>query len=304
MRSRVGYLAGSGHSGSTLLALLMDCHPEIVSVGETSFKPRHRHAGRFDQRCSCGRTYGECEFWGRVFAAIDRRGFEAGPKAWPNDYRYADPRLHRMLTRYSSVRAIRQAQYLAEEWLPFHRSWLRRADRANVAFIEALLEASGAQVFFDTSKRAQRLRHLLRVPELDVKIVLLVRDVRGYVASAKRRGLPVQDEARAWLSHRLVLDEIAAAVPADRRRVVRYEDLCGNPREVVPDLHVFLGVPPLEPPPVIVPREHHVLGNRLRHQDEIRLRLNDSWRTMLTADEVADALRIAGAQNRALGYAN
>ena len=42
---RVVYVAGSGHTGSTLLALLMDSHPEIACVGETSVKPKIRRRG-------------------------------------------------------------------------------------------------------------------------------------------------------------------------------------------------------------------------------------------------------------------
>ena len=38
-RIPVVYVAGSGHTGSTLLALLLDSHPEICCVGETSIKP-------------------------------------------------------------------------------------------------------------------------------------------------------------------------------------------------------------------------------------------------------------------------
>ncbi|HET9468064.1 MAG TPA: hypothetical protein VFO48_06630, partial [Vicinamibacterales bacterium] len=54
-RPRLVYLAGSGHTGSTLLALLMNAHPAVASVGEVAIKPKIRHKGNeLRQKCSCG----------------------------------------------------------------------------------------------------------------------------------------------------------------------------------------------------------------------------------------------------------
>ena len=66
-RLRVGFLTGSGHTGSTLLALFMDTHPQIVSVGETAIKPGLRSGSEQLHRCSCGHPISECRFWQTVF---------------------------------------------------------------------------------------------------------------------------------------------------------------------------------------------------------------------------------------------
>ena len=38
---KVIYIAGTSHSGSTLLDLMLNAHPEIISVGESINLPRH-----------------------------------------------------------------------------------------------------------------------------------------------------------------------------------------------------------------------------------------------------------------------
>ena len=72
--------------------------------------------------------------------------------------------------------------------LPPLRDRTARIDRTNLAFIRAVLARRGASVFVDTSKLLTRLTYLLDLPELDLRIVWLARDARGFAASAKRRG--------------------------------------------------------------------------------------------------------------------
>ena len=61
-------LVGEGHSGSTLLDLIMDSHSQIVGVGELSHYSKHFN---FGELCSCGKQIKDCEFWQKVFSDID-----------------------------------------------------------------------------------------------------------------------------------------------------------------------------------------------------------------------------------------
>ncbi len=284
------------------MALLMDSHPQVVSVGETAFKPLNRRLGRFNLPCSCGKTYAECPFWDDVFARVRRQGFEFGARTWTNDYRYQNRWLHRALTRYSGRHGVRWLQRKSLRWLPFHAQRMKRIDRVNVAFIEAALEASDKQVFFDTSKRPVRLERLAAIPEIDLRLIMLVRDVRGFASSAKRRGLDIEREARTWRSEHQTVREIAQSLPPDHTMLLRYEDVCVDPAEQLMSLHRFLGVEPLLPPDVVFPKEHHVLGNRIRLQKSLRVRASSSWAEMLTPTEVEKVVAIAGDLNGRLGY--
>ena len=198
---------------------------------------------------------------------------------------------------------VRWLQRQALWALPVHAQWLARVDRVNVAFIRAVLEVSGKQVFFDTSKRPVRLERLASIPAIDLRLIQLVRDVRGYVSSGKRRGLDLESEARAWKIEQDTIFEIARRLPPDAFTRLRYEDLCADPTGEIERLHRFLGVSPLAPPVELLPREHHVLGNRIRRQESIRVRPSADWQAQLTAGEVQRVLSIAGDLNAKLGYA-
>jgi hypothetical protein len=301
-RLRVGYLAGSGHTGSTLLALFMDCHPQIVSVGETAMKSAVRSPSKPAQLCSCGRSISECGFWGRVFESVSRTGHELNAAKWSNDYRYESPLLHLALSRYSSVRSVRTLQNIAGRLLPFHRARVRRTNEVNVAFIRSVLQVAGADVFFDASKGPMRLRHLLGIPELELRVVRLIRDVRGFCSSAKRRGQAIEQAASAWNNRHRVLTDITKTVPEDRLMSLRYEDLCEDPFRRLKELQRFLQVEEKDPPEVVASHDHHVLGNRIRRHGAIRIRPADDWSKSLTATEIREVLRIAGRTNEQFGY--
>jgi hypothetical protein len=297
------YVAGSGHTGSTLVALLLDAHPRIVSVGEAAITPRIRSRGRAaHQPCSCGATLGTCTFWQRIFASVNAQGYDFGPNRWTNDYRIENALTHRLLTRDSAHRSVRLLQRWCGRYLPIHAGRMRRADAVNVAFIRAALDASASDVFCDTTKNVLRLSRLRDLPQLDVKVIRLVRDVRGYVASAKRRGQSVADAARTWRADQELISEAVRTLPDDRVFVLKYEELCTQTAAVLGRLYRFCEVDDMEPITSVDPVEHHVLGNGMRLRGRVEVRLNDTWRTTLSASEQREALGIGEVINRALGF--
>jgi Sulfotransferase family len=301
---RVVYLAGSGHTGSTLLALFLDSHPRIVSVGETALKRKSQWENKTALPCTCGALVEDCLFWRDVFQRVTDAGFEMNAQHWSNDFRYKNPIAHKLLSRYSAKPFIRAIQGAAGRIVPGHMARVRRVREVNIEFIRTVLQSAGADVFFDTSKRAFRLRQLLETPELDVKVVKLVRDVRGYVASAIKRGESPDDAARTWRSDQASLESVTRRLPSDRLMLLRYEDLCRDPRTWLTRIHAFCGVEPHDPPDFVVSREHHVIGNSMRLSEKIGIRLDESWRKSLSTDAQENALAIAGAYHAQLGYAS
>jgi hypothetical protein len=302
-RLPVVYLAGSGHTGSTLLALFLDSHPRIVSVGETAFKRKQQRQQRTNVTCTCGLSYEECPFWQQVFRGVNEAGFDFSPLEWSNDFRYQGRVAHKLLSRYSAKPAWRLLQKAAIAVLPAHQARLDRVRQVNVEFIRTVLRVAGADVFFDTSKRGMRLHQLLETPELDVKVVQLVRDVRGYASSAKKRGEPVAASALTWRRQLEAVEHITRELPEDRVMLLRYEDLCRDPRTWLKRAYAFCGAEAIDPPESVISREHHVLGNNMRQNEQIRIRFDESWRKLLTSEEQAAALAVAGPFHERFGYA-
>ena len=57
---KVLYIAGNGHSGSTLLDIVIGSNPSIFSAGELGFITR---PSIWEEFCSCGTKISECTLW-------------------------------------------------------------------------------------------------------------------------------------------------------------------------------------------------------------------------------------------------
>jgi len=62
---KIIYIAGLGHSGSTVLDMALGAHPEIVGLGEIYAVLNHKdHLNLFEKStCSCGKKGNDCDFW-------------------------------------------------------------------------------------------------------------------------------------------------------------------------------------------------------------------------------------------------
>jgi len=187
--------------------------------------------------------------------------------------------------------------------LPVLRKRMARIDRTNVAFVQAVLARRGATVFLDTSKILTRVSYLLDIPEIDLRIVRLARDARGFAASAKRRGGSAVEAATVWRNDQAAIDRFLADRPGMPALLLRYEDLCEQPLEALRRLWEFCGVGSVEPSTIIHARNHHILGNSMRMGDTIEVRLDETWRSRLGQQDERLVLEVAGELNSRLGYA-
>jgi hypothetical protein len=62
------YLAGLGHSGSTLLDMLLSSHPDIYGFGEVNavIKDPNIISNKKKDVCSCSKEFDSCSFWGQT----------------------------------------------------------------------------------------------------------------------------------------------------------------------------------------------------------------------------------------------
>lgn len=297
-------LPGTSFSGSTLLAFLLNSHPRIASIGEaTGLVPRSRPA---EYLCSCGRLLQECPFWRRVSAAMEAGGvpFRPDSKRWPTRFtvsrhRRLDTLLVRSL-RSDGLDAVRDALLLS--WGPLRRR-LEQAGKASRELARAVLEATGKQVFVDSAQDPQRLKHLARLPGLEVKAVHLVRDVRGNAASLMRHeGFSAERAAALWQRVNLEADGMRRRLPLASWLQVRYSDLCNELARTLARIHRFLGMEPAPPPEDFRTAEHHILGNPMRLAGSGSVREDLSWQQFLSERQVGAIGRLAGAANRHFGY--
>ena len=299
---RYVYILGAGHSGSTLLAMLLGMHPRICSIGEVK-APALGEASEY--RCSCGQPIADCGFWQALDRAVQADGVRLDLFGGATDIRRAPTaylrRLMRPLQRSAPLERVRG---VALAMSPAWHEHLDRVQTLSSALARAACRISGKDVFVDSSKTGAQLVHLLDHPELDIKVVRLVRDGRGVSLSYRKAdGLSIPTAAYEWRRSNEEAERIVARLPRDRWFDLRYETLCADLDATMQGLFAFVGVEPPSSVAQLPEAPLHLLGNNNARMNPKEVRLDEKWRRTLTPDDLNGFERVAGAVNRRLGYA-
>jgi len=292
-------------SGATLLALLVSAHPGIATVGEMNGLIAKENPETY--LCSCGRRIRDCAFWAALAAAMGRRGFEFDVARFDLSF---IPRMSRVVyyLRLGSLRHARLDSLRDRiiESLPVERRRLTALVARNEAFIESVFETAGGHVFLDTSKDRLRLRTMRRFSTLDVKVIHLVRDVRGVVASLVRRGrdLDAREAARQWVKLHERIEVGLSGLPAATVIRIRYEDVCRDTASTLRRVWEFCGVDPNAGASAdLRGSPQHLVGNQMRLNNLLEIRIDERWRSLFTVDQLRQVEAVAGPLSRQFGYA-
>ena len=315
-RPHVVFIMGAGRSGSTVLDLFLGQHPLVQSVGELC---NFVHDGWIERRlCSCGQRVPECELWSRVTELWKKRS-QVDLEAYEELRNRVEERrsvLWQMFSR-PSPEQVQLGKDVRGNFLTYAQ-W-------TAGLYQAICEVTEKIVVVDSSKNPARGLALVLMAErldlIDLHLVHLVRDVRGFAWSAKKsfrsdeqagvahdiRGLPVWRSALAWTFVNSMADLVRRRHETSRSLLVRYEDFVSEPTPVVLQLAGFIAIPPgpwvelLHSDRPIEPG-HIVAGNRLRMQRHIRLRPDVEWQSKLSFAEKMVIWLLAGWKARSYGY--
>lgn len=306
-RMRLLYLGGIGRSGSTLLERMLGEVPGTCSLGEVVHLWDRGVAK--DQKCGCGAPFSECPFW----QAVGERAFGG----WHN---VSVPRHFELRARVDDVRRTPRLLFGA-----FGRSFrgdLQEYAEGYQAVYEAARAVSGADVIVDSSKYTSLFYCLRRLPELDLRLLHLVRDSRAVAYSwtkVVRRPEVVDGEAYMhrfkparlavlWNVHNTLLElPRLAGTPT---LTLRYEDFAADPDAVLRSVAGFadLDLGPddlgfLEPDAVQLSTSHQVAGNPMRFTTgRVEIRRDDAWRTELDSRDRRRVAALTAPVSVAFGY--
>ena len=246
------YIVGLGHSGSTLLDLLLGSHTQVTSVGELgalSSKDREgfRELVLRESPCVCGTpSKFDCPFW----SEIDRRLQQE----------------HATSLMKIDLRAPLREDLIA----------------ANRALYSTISELTGHRYVVDSSKSRIRLRSLIEA-NFDVRPTHLVREPHGVVYSNVRKGRSWWYWSRHYTSVTLKTRRLLAAHP---HLFVRYEDLATDPEATVRRILEWLGLE-FEPAQLRWTDfdHHHLSGNRMRFSSDPSIRIDRSWQEGLSRSQ-------------------
>ena len=300
-------LVSTPFSGSTLLALLMDAHPKVVSIGELSnVIGTLFQSGRIDSYlCSCGVQIERCSFW----QGVQERCAERGVDLDLHDFRTGfdsglGDKADRLL--YDALGDLWPLQAFLGCLLGLSPGYRRRVEQTatrNVMIAQAVCDTTGKSIFLDTSKSVGHAALMHRQGDLDFKMLHLVRDPRGVLNSyRKHRGDKAWQRATwHWKRVHLAARRLGSSLAEHAYLLVRYEDLCTRPEETLVEICRFLDVEEIDLVQEATGRQHHLIGNRMRLRAFSGLRLDEDWRRDLTPAELSQCMQIAGDVIGALG---
>jgi len=243
LKPTVIYIASRPHSGSTLLALLMNAHSQVVSVGELKKLLQH-------QTCTChGLKPGDCPFWSKVAASVHESiGLDLHELALRdcNDERKF---IRDNQALYSALVSVSGCSFIVDS-------------SKNLLRLKGLLRAVSCGANFDL------------VP------VWLHRGPFGTLNSARRKSKDLCDPI---FNYNKYFFNLRRSLIGTRHSLVYYERLARNPRQemsrVMQDVGLCFEESQLSWRSSVI---RDVGGNRMRRESSDAIHLDRSWRRELS----------------------
>jgi hypothetical protein len=307
MRPKIIYIMGSGHSGSTVLDVVLGNHPGIESVG--ALHQLHHSGWKKDdnRRCACGSGVHECAYWTEVHrywvAEVGRDNLDR--------YIGLQNKLERHIRNWPHL--LYQSRLKSSEFVQY--------STMTAALFQAIHAVSGKKVIVDSSKNPRRGYLLLASGMFDLQLLHLVRDGRGVVWSGmkprqkdvsagipqSRAAIPAWRTSLAWLHRNLESEWVLRRAGKDNAVRISYEELVTHPERALKPLELFVGADFLElaenwSEGQLMQVGHAVAGNRLRMSGAIKLRPDLEWTHKLPTKDKRIFWSMAGWLAKRYGY--
>ncbi len=284
---RVVYIAGVGRSGSTVLDSVLGNHPLIQSVGELSRLANDAWIHNF--YCSCGKRSQECPFWVAVYDAWCASNGDVSAEQYVE-------------TQKSVERFRRLPVLLREQWK--NSETFQMYAEQTLLILKAIQKVSGRSIIVDSSKGVERAYVLSLIPEIDLRVIQLVRDPRGVVWSHKKafkkdieNGLPrdIQSQpawraALYWCRINMEANWLRQRLGPEKALLIRYEDFMTDTLPVLQNIGDFIGLDLTDIQRMVNEGEklyfdHTIAGNRVRMKGKLELKFDQEWRHNLSPND-------------------
>jgi hypothetical protein len=269
------FIAGLVRSGSTLLDLVLGCHPRFVGLGELCavLDPRFDHLSRFDEiRCSCGVALERCEFWGPLRSELER--FHSAPSR---------ARYGVLLAAFRRTFGEDRVLVDSSKTVDAMRAWLEVVSPAEVRVLHLVRDVRSWTVSMIDLYR--------RLGEYRVADVVRKRGLSGLRRFVARRPL---NRFRQWhRGHRGIETAVRRSGLGSLR--FGYEELTLQPRRTIEEICRFLDVDPVEE--MLSPGKsgsHVALGNRMRASESAKRTITHDARWLYRTEWLVPAALLRG----------
>lgn len=267
-KPKIIYIAGAGHSGTTLLDLVLSTAPGTFSVGELKHLDQFLTDTKKERRDDTGALPAESAFWSWFYEHQDQL--------------LVSKRVERSLSLKNRLRILLTGTpaTIPNRYRDNNLLYRKIQDQAQ--------QATGIcpSVIIDSSKVLSRLIEVHQTAtEFDVYVVHLVRDLRGVAYSHYKVGRSPLHWGVKWLMSNLGVQRYAQKnLPTDRYIPVTYETFAREPDRLLQTLAGQLGIE--------IDTNNYVEkvnratsyrfgGNGMRERTFTGISLQETWRTRL-----------------------
>jgi hypothetical protein len=219
MKKKVVFILSAGHSGSSLLSLILGSHPRCFSAGEFKGLPN-----RYRKQVFIDCVNKNSIFWETTF------GQEG---------------LHQLALGLAGVRIH---SYLPLKLEKTFRNLINKEDPVTSPY-SFMFSKMDVDVIVDSSKAAVWFEKRLESPEftkdiLEPFVIHLVRDGRAVTNSFLRKypHWDIEEFSRHWMKKHQERQTFLRNFSDERKLEVRYEKLASNPLETTKEICAFLGL--------------------------------------------------------------
>lgn len=263
-RVNIIYLMGAGRSGTTILASLLGASKDILTIGEMHQFLEHIV---YDKNCSCGKSLEKCEFWTTIVSDYYEKDISELKKM--DDYMVAIESHSKIPLSFFKSN---------DEHVKFHEDFYAR-----------ITKLKPSKYYLDSAKFISRVLQLRKSDKLNVKIIYLVRDVRGVINSFAKN-VQTQKNPISTIIYYTMINTAAQIVKWTYPKEIlklKYEDFIENSTDTLDKIERFINTDLTDVKYVIthekyIDMPHIIGGNRLKSKSKIKLRKDLAWKTNIS----------------------
>ena len=252
MNTKIIYIIGTGHSGSTLLDLLLSSSKQVMGLGEL------KYTKLFIENIDPDNTRPEKEFVDDTMKRPEESAF------WKHVVLGLNPDV-----MYDPTKGFfrRLGLFFSKEYLQTEKNILSRA------FKQAKQEKKDLSYIVDSSNDLLRLLLLNRIRGIEVIPVHLMRDGRGVVNSFEKIDRHWLSTYIGWLLNNLIIRFIV-------RTKVSYDDLARNPDKTLQKLasKLKISIPKKYLKTINSQTSYRFAGNWMRRKKLTAITYDESWK--------------------------
>lgn len=260
----VTYITSIGHSGSTILDILLETPEGSFSVGEVRYLTDACSSTRWKD--GTGNSLQESEMWSSFCANIDK--YTVSNKSDGNSLKKAG----RLLSA-----KLKKNTYMYDN----------RALLLDIKKKASELKGKEVHTIIDSSKDPLRLAVLHKDRSINTKIIHLIRSPWGVVYSNVKRGRSLPMTCWQWLRTNLAIAWYLFFNVSSKKYVrILYKDLCVEPKKELDRITNQLIMDPIPSNYIEVinaQTSYRFAGNGLKKRGDIKeIKLDESWRKGLS----------------------